>query len=352
MAIINLENAIIGCILGTTVGDAIGLPYEGLSLRKQRKLNQNILKHRLIFNHGMVSDDTEHLLMVAQSLIVSSGDKEVFANWLSWQLRFWLLTMPVGIGLATLRSIIKLWLGFSPDKSGVFSAGNGPAMRSPIIGICYGHDGEKLRQLVRISTRMTHTDIKAEYGAMAVAIASYLSAQNTPINPDLYYQKLTNIIPEAKEFLNLIKLTIESVKLKENSITFATKLGLKKGISGYIYHTIPMVIHVWLTYPEDYENGIKEIIKLGGDTDTTAAILGGIIGAKVGKQGIPKNWLNKLWLYPLNLNWLKKLGKKLTEVITNNQQQNYLLFPIYGLWLRNIIFFLIVITHLFYRTLI
>jgi ADP-ribosylglycohydrolase len=184
------------------------------------------------------------------------------------------------------------------------------------------------------------------------AIASYLSAQDTPINPDLYYQKLTNIIPEAREFLNLIKLTIESVKLNESSKIFASKLGLEKGISGYIYHTIPMVIHPWLTYPEDYENGIKEIIKLGGDTDTTAAILGGIIGAKVGKKGIPKNWLNKLWLYPFNLTWLEKLGKKLTDVTINNQKQNYVLFPIYGLWLRNIIFFLIVIIHLVYGILL
>jgi ADP-ribosyl-[dinitrogen reductase] hydrolase len=383
MTINNLNNQIIGCILGTTVGDAIGLPYEGLSLRKQQKLTKNILKHRLIFNHGMVSDDTEHTIIVAQSLIVSNGDERIFANTLKWQLMVWLLTFPAGIGFATLRGILKLFLGFSPQKSGVFSAGNGPAMRSPIIGVCYGHNPEKMRHLVRISTRITHTDIKAEYGAVAVAIASYLSSQNNPIIPNNYYQQLTEIIPEATEFLNLIKSACDSVELGENSAEFSAKLGLSKGISGYIYHTVPVVIQIWLRYgnqpsspypqreylnepspsypplPEGegeyfnlYEKAITEIIKLGGDTDTTAAILGGIIGSKVGKNGIPTNWLNNIWLYPVNLAWLEHLGEQLTEVITNNKPQKYVTFPIYGIWFRNILFFFIVIGHLCYRLLI
>lgn len=37
------------------------------------------------------------------------------------------------MGLATFKSIIKLWLGFSPAKIGIFSAGNGPSIRSALI---------------------------------------------------------------------------------------------------------------------------------------------------------------------------------------------------------------------------
>ena len=77
------------------------------------------------------------------------------------QLRFWLLGLPGGIGYATLKAILKLWLGFKPEHSGIFSAGNGPAMRSAIIGVCYGNDSQKLRELVKASTRLTHTDPKA-----------------------------------------------------------------------------------------------------------------------------------------------------------------------------------------------
>lgn len=155
------ETAIVGCLLGTAVGDAIGLPCEHLSPQRQGKLFPGLDGHRFLFGRGMTSDDTEHTALVAQSLIVSAGDPQAFARDLAWRMRFWLLGLPIVIGLATLRGLLKLWLGFSPESSGVFSAGNGPAMRSALIGVCYGEDMERMRRLVRISTRLTHTDPKA-----------------------------------------------------------------------------------------------------------------------------------------------------------------------------------------------
>lgn len=115
----------------------------------------------------MVSDDTEHTCMVAQALIVSGGDIRLFSRSLAWRLRFWLLGLPAGIGLATLRALVKLWLGFPASRSGVFSAGNGPAMRAAIIGAAFGGRPERMRGLARTSTRLTHTDPKAERGALA-----------------------------------------------------------------------------------------------------------------------------------------------------------------------------------------
>lgn len=48
------------------------------------------------------------------------------------------LGLPAGIGLTTLKGIGKMWLGVKPTRSGVFSAGNGPAMRSSILGVVKG----------------------------------------------------------------------------------------------------------------------------------------------------------------------------------------------------------------------
>jgi ADP-ribosylglycohydrolase len=53
-------DAVIGCMLGTAVGDAIGLPSERLSPRRQRRMFSHIDSHRLFFGRGMTSDDTEH----------------------------------------------------------------------------------------------------------------------------------------------------------------------------------------------------------------------------------------------------------------------------------------------------
>ncbi len=166
------RDAIVGSILGTAVGDAIGLPYEGLSRRRAARMLGEPDRQRFFFRRGMVSDDTEHTCMVAQSLIASAGDLDEFTNRLARQLRLWLLGLPAGVGLATLRATVKLCLGFSPRRSGVVSAGNGPAMRSRQQSGAAIDDPDELKALVRASTRITHTDPKAEYGALAVAIAA------------------------------------------------------------------------------------------------------------------------------------------------------------------------------------
>ncbi len=220
------ETTVIGCILGTAVGDALGLPWEGLSKKRQQKRVKDIQRHHFIFDRGMISDDTEHTCIVAQSLIVSGGDEKLFSNALAWRLKFWLLGLPAGIGSATLKAIIKLWIGFNADRSGVYSAGNGAAMRTAIIGVCYGYDIDKLRSLVRISTRITHTDPKAEYGALAVAIAAYLAASKKIISPQAYYDKLEQSLEVgAEEFLQLIRKACDSAIKEEKAEIFATNIG-------------------------------------------------------------------------------------------------------------------------------
>jgi ADP-ribosyl-[dinitrogen reductase] hydrolase len=82
------EKAITGSILGTAVGDALGLPYEGLSPNRARKLLGPPDRHRFFLRRGMISDDSEHTRMVAQSLIESGGNVEVFARRFAARLRW------------------------------------------------------------------------------------------------------------------------------------------------------------------------------------------------------------------------------------------------------------------------
>ena len=66
--------AILGCLIGTAVGDAPGLPYEGISPRRAFKMLGPPTRFRFLFGRGMVSDDTEHTVLVAESLIESGGE--------------------------------------------------------------------------------------------------------------------------------------------------------------------------------------------------------------------------------------------------------------------------------------
>jgi ADP-ribosylglycohydrolase len=351
---VSQEHAILGCLLGTAVGDALGLASEGMSRERQHKMFPTIDRYHFLFGRGMISDDTEHTCMVAQSLIVSAGETERFVKSLAWRFRWWLLGLPAGIGYATLRALLKLWLGFSGFRSGVFSAGNGPAMRSAIIGVCYGNTPDQLRELVRASTRITHTDPKAELGAFAVALAAYLaSTHGEKISAKHYLHALqTRLEPtllsfdqEKIVFLALVERVVKSLEHAQTTAEFAKELGLARGVSGYIYHTLPIVLHSWLRHQHDFRLAVTQVIRCGGDTDTTAAIVGAIVGAGVGKQGIPTAWLNGLWEWPRNVVWLETLAKRLHDVMQQHTHQQALSLPVHGLLLRNVGFMTIVLLH-------
>ena len=352
------EHAIVGCMLGTAVGDAMGLASEGLSPQRQLRMFPKLTGYHLIINKGLTSDDTEHTCMLAQSLIETGNyhadliEREFLSNF-AWRLRFWLLGLPAGIGLATLRAILKLWLGFPGRHSGVFSAGNGPAMRVALLGVCYGEDMQKMRMLARAATRITHTDPKAEYGALAVALAAHLAATHErDVAPAEYGQVLQSLIgDEAREFIALIRSMTESVERGEQSAQFAAHIGCANGVSGYICHTVPAALHVWLSHQGDYRRAVTAMVRLGGDTDTAAAIVGAITGARVGKAGIPPEWLDNLWEWPRTAGWLEQLGIKLAERCADGYVSGGVPVSLFKLMLRNVLFIVVVLLHGFRRLL-
>jgi ADP-ribosylglycohydrolase len=309
------REAIAGALLGTLVADALGLPREGLSPRRALRLFGGApLRHRLFLGRGVGSDDTEHACMVGQALLAAPENPEAFARSLAWRLRGWLLGLPAGVGWATLRATVKLWLGFPPRLSGVVSAGNGPAMRAPLLGVCLAEQPERLEAFVRASSRLTHRDARAEQGALAVALAAAHGARRGPTGVDAeamlreWEARLDE--PSLREALG----TVASCWRRGASLPeLAAALGLERGVSGYVLHTVPVVLYAWLLYPIDFRRAVEEVILLGGDTDTTGAIVGALVGATVGAQGIPPEWLQGLAEWPRSTGWLLRLADRLAS---------------------------------------
>jgi ADP-ribosylglycohydrolase len=220
-------------------------------------------------------------------------------------------------------------------------------MRSPLLGIIYGERPETLRDFVRRSTRITHTDPKARIGAMAVALAAYTSSESRDTAPEEFILVLEDHLDqeEAAKFLGLMREMADSLGKGESVTEFARALGCLKGISGYIYHTVPCVIHTWLRYQNDFGGGIREIISAGGDADTTAAILGGIIGAGVGKQGIPEKWLNGILEWPRSVVWMEQLGNALSQAFDPDGKAMRPGYFVPGLIPRNLLFLMVVLAH-------
>lgn len=344
-------DAIAGAILGCAVGDAIGLPYEALSKRRAARLFGKPDRQRFVVGRGMVSDDTEHTCMVAQALCVHPNDPEAFAVALGRRLRWWLLGLPVGLGSATLRATLKLWLGFSPSRSGVFSAGNGPAMRSPILGAAI-EEIETLRRFVQASTRITHIDPKACYGAFAVALAAWCAKRGID-QPEGFFLKYRSVVgtETSDEFDSLMAGVEESLVRGDSTETFAEKLGCRQGVSGYVYKTVPVALHGWLSHPRDFRVSVMNVIQCGGDTDTTAAIVGAIVGSGVGPIGIPQDWLKGIWEWPRSVAWMERLAQATANAIkTATPIRSPSIFPGIG-YVRNAIFLGVVLAHIARRLL-
>jgi len=347
----NRKVSLEGCLLGTAIGDAIGLPFEGLSRQRISRLVAGPLKHRFFFGKGMISDDTEHTCMVAQSLIASKGEPTRFRKQLARRLRWWLLGLPAGIGLATSRSILKLWLGVSPEKSGVWSAGNGPAMRSAIIGVYAGDDGEKLKALVTQSTLLTHRDPKALRGALLVAQFAAYNASVEEFDREKLIEKLSSLYQDDATMQDLVQNVIRSVNNNESAQTFCQSMGWQKGVSGYIYQTVPVALHIALRHPHDYQSAITEVVMCGGDTDTVAAIVGGMVGAGCGRIGIPDTWINNMMEWPRSINWMTRLANNLVISHDDPESSKPLNLNIPAVLLRNMFFMCWVLLHGFRRLL-
>ena len=280
----NLErktDRIHGVLLGTAVGDALGLPAEGLRPDVIRRLGwAGRCRHRFLFGRGMWSDDTEHTIMLAQAFLRADGDVKCFAKSFGWELQWWLLGLPAGVGLATLRSILKLWLGFPVTKSGVFSAGNGPCMRAAVIGVCLADDSEKRRAFTAAHTEPTHRDPKAMTAALAVAdLAALFAKSEKAPSCDEVFAVLRQRDADG-DWQGILGKLEEAVREGASFAAFFERIGgdPRKGISGYAYLTVPAAIHAGLSNSWDLEGTVADLIAAGGDTDSTAAIGGALCG--------------------------------------------------------------------------
>lgn len=262
------------------------------------------LKQRL----GMLSDDTEHACMTAQALLEARGCVATFERVLAWKLRWWLLALPPAIGGGTLRALVRLWF-VGPKKSGVMSAGNGAVMRAPIIG-AWLDDPDRIPAFVAASTRITHRDPRAMTGALAIAIAAHHAARDDELAPERVMAEIRRRIAEDDELSRALERVAQALRDGTAPIELAEQLGLKNGVTGYVHHTVPMCLQVWLRSPRDVRRAIEEVVQLGGDSDTTAAIVGALAGAAAGAAGIPEDWLG-IVDYPRSLSWIRQLGARL-----------------------------------------
>lgn len=341
--------ALAGVLIGTAVGDSLGLPMEGLSARRQPRLFPPPLRQLLIGRFGMISDDTEHTLMLAQALLEAPDDSAAFQRGLARRLRWWLASLPAGVGFATLRAILKLWIGVPPSRSGIMSAGNGPAMRSALLGVYFTDDAAKRSQFVRASAEITHRDPRAAIAALAVAETAAWMA-DVREDTDSLLETLSRL-NEHPEWMSLLARLRAALTHDQPVRAFAQEIGATRGVSGYAFRSVPVAIYAAVRQRTDFSSALTEVIACGGDTDTVAAITGALVGARVGVAGIPQAWRDNIVEFPRSLALLQRVAEKLSRQI----EARSALGPVRYFWpaipLRNLAFLAVVLAHGFRRLL-
>lgn len=298
---------ITGLLLGTAIGDSLGLPREGLTRARAARLYRGPLRQRLVLGRGMLSDDTEHACLTAQALLVAGDDPRTFARVLAGKLRWWLLGLPAAVGWGTLRALVRSWVGFSPARSGVRSAGNGAVMRAPMIG-AWVHDLDRLPAFVLASTSITHREPRALAGSLAIAIAAHHAIHDPVLEPAAVLRSLRARISD-RELLAALGQVEDALAADHTPHQLASTLGLQRGVTGYVHHTVPICLHAWLRSPYDFARVVEDVVELGGDADTTGAIAGALAGATVGATNLPARWL-AISDWPRSVTWIRALGER------------------------------------------
>ena len=206
--------------------------------------------------------------------------------------------------------------------------------------------------MVRASTRLTHTDARAEEGAWVTAAAAgyAVSRSSEEMTPGGFF-RCTLATLRGEELAGRLSLVRDLLLADAAPQELAERMRLAAGVTGYINDTVPAVVFCWLRYSGDFRKTVENAILLGGDADTTGAIAGALAGATTGVEGIPPEWLERILDWPLSLQHLRALARALADmpvaVAPNDYAGLRLCWP--AMALRNVLVLPVVLAHGFRR---
>ncbi|MFF4707676.1 ADP-ribosylglycohydrolase family protein [Streptomyces sp. NPDC001288] len=162
------------------------------------------------------------------------------------------------------------------------SWGNGAAMRIAPLGAWYADDPEQATHQAEISAYPTHQHREAVVGAMAVAAAAALAAApDGPPGPEELLDGVVALVPRSAVGQGLRRA--RDMLDYDDAGTVAAVLGCGRRTSAH--DTVPFALWSAARALGDYEMAFWTTAGVGGDVDTTCAIVGGVLAA--GAAGAP-----------------------------------------------------------------
>lgn len=324
-----------GCLLGLAIGDALGAPLEGLSAQQirahygvvadyvdgARAWKKKPYRWRL---PGLYTDDTQQALALCDVVIEK---QEIDADRLAEI--YLALATPKGtyvgahrgVGRSFRQVLSELERGVAPARCGQDSAGVGAAMRIAPLGIYFGKDDvDAMLASVMNASLITHRDIRSLAGAMAVVHAVRRLAHGELRDPSFLLWLAADVARSEDRIASEYGHSVSSLRLHRRSMSTsiahaeslldlprdralaalveqANRCGAdpvcKRATMGFPPACIPTCLYLLCT-TDSFEEAMIEVVNLGGDADSTGAILGAMLGAHYGADAIPERWLAQL----------------------------------------------------------
>jgi len=176
------------------------------------------------------------------------------------------------------------------------SWGNGAAMRVAPLGVWFADDLARVAEQARRSAEVTHTHPEAAAGAIAVAVAAGVAARGRtePLTGAELLDAVADLVPASKVRSGVLEA--QDLLDQPHAELAAHRLGNGRQVSAV--DTVPFALWCAARYLEDYEGALWACSSAGGDVDTTCAIVGGIVAARVGTAGIPREWRESVEILP------------------------------------------------------
>lgn len=271
---------------GLAVGDALGGFFEFAGSHAR----QRIADRWLPAPPWRWTDDTQMAGAVLATLAQAGGiDQDRLAAELTARYE-----RRRGYGMATRALLARLRRGadWRSAAGGVFggqgSYGNGAASRVPPIGAYFADDLEAAALHAARSAVVTHAHSEAQAGAVAVALAAALTWQQRERPRDraqLLDQVLALTPPSA------VRAGLQRARdLPPDTSAEEAAAQLGSGSQVSCQDTVPFALWCAAAPVESFESAIWLTLSGLGDSDTTAAIVGGIVALRTGVEGIPAAW--------------------------------------------------------------
>lgn len=315
-----------GCLIGGAAGDALGYAVEFMSAQSifARYGEKGITEYRLTDGLARISDDTQMTLFTATGLLSAEarGDGD-YARAIARSYRDWLRTqhgsypLPEGERGSWLSDVPELFSPRAPGNTclsalgsggtGTFeqplnhSKGCGGVMRVAPIALFFNDASLDIAGIDRLGAQAAAITHGGPMGyipaALQVHIVHRLSQDDLPVGKAI--RDAIDAVARQwagteglEAFISLMERALDLASGDIRDLDAIRALG-----EGWVGdEAIAIAAYCAARYSEDFDRAMIAAVNHSGDSDSTGAIAGNILGAHLGLAGIPEKYTAHLEL--------------------------------------------------------